>query len=297
VPGALVRLQGAGVKTTQTSDDGEYAFDDVESGAWALEPNKGSDFGDAISSLDAAWVLQAVVGLRVLTEEQRLACDVTGDGTISSLDAARILQFSVRMISRMPVATACNSDWTFLPAPEPVQSSLMVPPHVAADQCAPGRIMIESLDSEAVDQNFQAVLFGDCTGNWRPATAAAETAPGKHAPRVQVGKLERHGGTLRARLYVRTAGEFHSLNAQLAYDGSKLQLLRATTRRAGRGAIVAASESSPGDARLAIASADAIGGRRGAIIDLVFAPLGDARFGRVDVVRANVDDQLARSRD
>ena len=45
-----------------------------------------------ITTVDAKWVLQAVSGSRVLTDEQKAAADVNGDGKINTVDAKWILQ-------------------------------------------------------------------------------------------------------------------------------------------------------------------------------------------------------------
>lgn len=47
-----------------------------------------------ITALDAAYVLQYVVGLRNFTEEEKLLADATENGSVSALDATAILQFS-----------------------------------------------------------------------------------------------------------------------------------------------------------------------------------------------------------
>ena len=65
--------------------------------AGQLTPRKLGDRGSAISALDAAYVLQHVVGMRTLDDAQQLACDVSGNGTLSALDATRILQLTVGM--------------------------------------------------------------------------------------------------------------------------------------------------------------------------------------------------------
>src|SRR5262245_13628330 len=48
-----------------------------------------------ISSLDATYVLQFVAGMRGLTPNQQLLADATGNGTVTAYDATRILQASV----------------------------------------------------------------------------------------------------------------------------------------------------------------------------------------------------------
>ena len=55
-------------------------------------------------ALDAALVLQASGGVRALDAEHRVACDVTGNGSVSPLDAARILQAVVGDLPRFPAA-------------------------------------------------------------------------------------------------------------------------------------------------------------------------------------------------
>ena len=56
-----------------------------------------------ISVYDASLVLQSVVGLINLSERQKIAADVTGDGTVTALDAALILQYTVGLITQFPV--------------------------------------------------------------------------------------------------------------------------------------------------------------------------------------------------
>jgi hypothetical protein len=170
----------------------------------------------------------------------------------------------------------------------------MVQPHVANNDCATGKIMLDPLDGEAIDQNFEAVLFGDCTGNWQPPTVGAEIMPGRNAPRVELSQLAQRRGTLTARLYVRSSRPFQALGARLSYDGSALELLGATAKGAP-GALVVAAEHGPGDGQIALASADPVGGRRGAVVQLIFRlRAGAVDSGSVTLVEASVDDQPAR---
>jgi hypothetical protein len=82
-----------------------------------VAPTKNGGANAGVSTLDATFALQAVVGARTFTDFQRLACDVTGDGTVSSLDAARILQLVAGARDHMPAAEMCGSDWIFVPDP------------------------------------------------------------------------------------------------------------------------------------------------------------------------------------
>ena len=171
VPGVGVQLTGPFSESTSTDATGAYAFDDLPPGAWTVRPHKSGDFGNGVSSLDAARILQRIVGIRAFTPEQTLACDVTGNGTLSALDAARVLQFQSGVVTRFPVAGACASDWLFLPVPAaaPNQGQISVEPQITSGVCESGAIGFDSLTSTVSDQNFSAILFGDCTGNWTPA--------------------------------------------------------------------------------------------------------------------------------
>ena len=53
--------------------------------------------------LDAALVMQHVVGEMTLTSEQQLRADVTGNGALSSMDVALILQKITGLIVEFPV--------------------------------------------------------------------------------------------------------------------------------------------------------------------------------------------------
>jgi Matrixin len=304
VPAAVLRLVGSGDRATETAADGAYSFSDVEPGAWELTPQKSSDAASAVSALDAAYVLQATVGRRSLSVLQRLACDVTGNGEISSLDAARILQYSVGVVGQLPVAAACDQDWAFLPAVTVATDSILaIPPGMEGGECQHGKIMLDDLEDEAAGLDFEAVLFGDCTGNWAPQAASAEASrPTPSAPRVRIGRLHHgRGDTAVVRLYVRSPQPFHSLNVTLSYDPDQLGLPRVTRRRPARDAILATNAATPGQLVLAMASADGFGSRSAALLDIAFSTSTSPKnVSPVAIAQAIVDEApavaLSRSR-
>ncbi|MFN8641333.1 MAG: dockerin type I repeat-containing protein [Candidatus Binatia bacterium] len=65
---------------------------DVPTADLLVQAEGGGAVGAAISALDATYVLQAVAQLRTLSPEQALACDVTGNGSLSTVDATLLLQ-------------------------------------------------------------------------------------------------------------------------------------------------------------------------------------------------------------
>ena len=162
-------LEGSSPLAVTSGADGTYTVSGLTPGNWLIAPRKSGGQGNAISALDAAYVLQAAAGLRALDTEQKLAGDVTGDGTVSALDAARILQYAVGLIPQLPAAQLCASDWLFVPAPAPLPPATALPPALGGGACQPGAISFAPLATDAAAENFDAVLLGDVTGNWQAA--------------------------------------------------------------------------------------------------------------------------------
>jgi hypothetical protein len=165
--GVAVGLPPSGQSAT-TDGAGAYAFAAAPGIALQIAPRRAGGVGTAVSALDAAWVLQAVAGARTLTPPQRLAADVTGDGTLSTLDAVYILQRAVGGTNPFPAAQTCASDWLFTPVPSAAPGQSLVPPALATGTCQPGAIAFAPLSGSSTGQDFAAVLLGDCTGSWAP---------------------------------------------------------------------------------------------------------------------------------
>ena len=158
-------VAGVSLGSTSSGVDGAYGLA-APAGAAQIVPSKTGGLGGGLSSLDAAWVLQAVAGTRTLEPLQVLAGDVTGDGTLSALDAARILQHVVGALPRLPAAERCASDWLFVPRPSAAPNQSLVSPALSSSTCTMGAIGFAPLAGDAAGQDFQAVLLGDVTGNW-----------------------------------------------------------------------------------------------------------------------------------
>lgn len=165
VPGVDVELLGPAAGTATTDAGGFYSLA-ATADTWTVRPSKIGDDNGAISSVDAAYALQAAVGRRVLDGFEMLACDTNRDGSITAIDAALILQRVVGRIARLPVADSCGSDWAFVPQPDAAAGPIVTQPDPSADPCRPGSVTYDPLSGTAVGQDFVAVLFGDCSGNW-----------------------------------------------------------------------------------------------------------------------------------
>jgi hypothetical protein len=168
VPGVTVNAIGAPPQSTVSNAAGDYAFAEVLADSLSLRPEKLGDFGAGISSLDAAFASQRAVGQRTFDTFQELACDVTGNGSVGSLDVARIRQLRLGILARFEVAVACGSDWLFLPVPLLLPGQDASAPQIGGGACQLGSISYTPLAPPAGGQDFIAILFGDCTGNWQP---------------------------------------------------------------------------------------------------------------------------------
>lgn len=169
VAGVTVNLQGTTSFITTTDQYGSFSFTQSVSGNRQLVPEKMGDLNDGITSFDATLALQEAVGLTILDSIQTTACDVTANGQVSSLDAARILQKRVGLLDEFAVANLCGGDWAFFPDPRSAANQASMDPQISTGACQPGSIEYIPLSVPVHDQDFVAILFGDCSGNWAPS--------------------------------------------------------------------------------------------------------------------------------
>jgi hypothetical protein len=275
VNGAVVQLRnmtaGTITATAQTNASGQYAFSGLSAGNWQVQPLKNGNAGSAIDILDAVAILQATVGTRTLSPQQHIACDVSGDNSVNIIDAVLIMQYTVGLISRFPVAQTCNSDWAFVPEPAPAANQQILAPLISTTTCRNGAIGFNPLAAQADNQNFSAVLFGDCTGNWQPsgsgaaaALVAADTANG-----VRIGQyVQSSGGRFRVPVSV-TTGSFRGLTAEIRYDPTQFTAFRVRPVRRAHSALMEANLQVPGLVKVVMASARPL--PKGAAFVLEFA--------------------------
>src|SRR5579862_5267564 len=256
VGSALMQLTNPPTQT-QTDLNGQYTFAGLSIGSTSVWAHKAGDVGDGVSALDAVYILESLSGSRTLSAAQQIACDVTGNGSLSTLDASMILQYKTGVMSSFPVAQTCNSDWTFLPL---AQSSLTVQvtqPVIQTGVCQPGKVTFSPLAGIVSSVNFSAILFGDCTGNWQSSGTGALTralsAPANNT--VGLGRPQRHGRRVRVPLVVQAAGGFQGLDVQLSYDSAALKAVDVRTAPGAQGALMAANTSVPGAIVISLASA------------------------------------------
>jgi choice-of-anchor B domain-containing protein len=294
VSGAAVYLQGPTPGMVQTDSSGQFLLGDLDGGTWGVRPQKTGDVGNAVSAADAVFALQAAVHMFTPDAALQMACDVSGDGRISPTDALLILRYKVGLITAFPVTSACASDWAFMPEPAPATNQQVATPAVAANSCQPGGIDWTPLSGSAADQDFSAVLFGDCSGNWTPSTGSSvpgrpENGSGRGSVRVGAALRTTRSSTLRVPVYVQAAAPFHSIDLQLSYDATRLRWLRMRGVRQARGALAAVNQRVPGLIAISLASLDPL--RSGAVLVLEFRGRAGVVGAPVHVASALVGEQ------
>ncbi len=161
-----VTITGAGSPNVFTTTGppgataGQYALSGFGSGSYTVTPTKPAGPNSAISSFDAARVAQGVsASVPFVSQNQRFAADVTGNGVVSSQDAGKIAQFAAGLPIQAPNLT---SEWRFFVTGAP--SPLPTPPQTYNDSRT-----YASVTGNLTGEDYVAILVGDVTGNWNPA--------------------------------------------------------------------------------------------------------------------------------
>jgi hypothetical protein len=293
VQAVTVQLDGPTPASTQTDATGQFALNGLPEAMWCIVPQKLGGINNSISAVDAVAVLQAAVGLRSLDAAQQIACDVNGDGKVSAVDAVLMLEYKVGEITSFPAAGRCASDWVFVPEPAAATNLQVTPPGLGPGTCQSGAICWASLASQATDQNFMAALFGDCSGNWQPATAGLGRSTANHRGAVRLGaaRPERRpraarGFNLRVPLSVETSTAVRGLDVTLRYDPAALAPVGVQRSHAARHALVAMHVAEPGVLTLSLASAEPL--RPGTVLTLQFMRRAARPHPRLEVSSATL---------
>ncbi|MBS1796577.1 MAG: carboxypeptidase regulatory-like domain-containing protein [Acidobacteria bacterium] len=146
VQNVTVSAVGSTTITGATDAGGYYELTGFSTGAYTVTPSKTGD-ANGITSFDASLVAQHVVGLTTLSGSQQLAGDTNNNGALNSFDAALIAQYSVNIANPLSIA----GTWKFSPASRSY-------PNVVTD---------------TPNQNYDAILVGEVSGNWTPPSPFA----------------------------------------------------------------------------------------------------------------------------
>lgn len=160
LPGVIMTLSGALEDGMSTGGAGDYVFRDLPSGGYRVGARLQGVAAGVLTSADVQAALQASVGLPAPNGWRGTACDVTGNGRITALDAARLLRRVNGNAARFPVAVACDSDWLLAPAAGVAGG---VAPLISSGQCTPGSITAANLAAPIAAADWVGTAFGDCS--------------------------------------------------------------------------------------------------------------------------------------
>lgn len=145
---------------------GDYSFASLPMQTWTIQPFMEPDTSACVTHNDAALTLEAAVGNNSLGDQELLAADVSGDGKVTSYDAALMMRFSAGMMQMLPVASNCGTNWLFVPDATEMPNQTTFMPVVSESNCTPGSIELDSVAGPIGNRNFRAVLIGDVDGSW-----------------------------------------------------------------------------------------------------------------------------------
>lgn len=290
VPAAQVEALGTQTLVTATDQTGQFEIADLEEADWRFQPSKLRDIGDAVTALDAVYVLQTTIGLREFQPFQRTLCDVTGNGTLSALDAATILRRAVGILDSFPVTDRCGSDWLFEPVP--VGGGLRLAPNTTDTECQSGAIVFRPLESDVENQSFLAGVIGDCTGSWQPTVSGELSDATTLGEPLQVSvRQERNtdGGNRRLLVAIDTATPVYAILVDVDVASAEPAAnVKVRTVPAVPHLIRAIDTDNPGHVRVAVASAVPLRASGGAMVAITLAAADGASVS-VDRVKVNED--------
>jgi len=227
-------------------------------GPYNVTPSKTGDV-NGISSLDASRVAQHVAKLITLTSNQQLAGDASNNGSLSSFDASLIAQ----TVAGLPNAGIAGI-WKFVPS---------------------SRTYL-SLSGDETDQNFNAILVGDVTGNWSASDASVKgIAPNgmysDSAAQVTVSLPNTAGASGLSVTIPITVGDLTGFGVvaydfTLAFDPNVLQLQSPPTDSGGTlssGMTITPNASSPGRLIISAFGSNVLSGA-GTLLNLKFNVVG-----------------------
>jgi hypothetical protein len=168
VPGVRVDLIATPARNTQTNGAGRYGFPELGGGNVQVLPSRSGAPNGAVDDADATLALKALVGTAALDATRTVACDVTANGSLTALDAARIRQLHAGTLARFASADACQSDWLFWPSASALANQTTTSPSLSAGSCTRGRITFSPLAPPVDNRDFNALAIGDCDASWAP---------------------------------------------------------------------------------------------------------------------------------
>jgi hypothetical protein len=155
-----------------TGTPGTYVLTGFGAGSYTIKPTKPGGANAAVNSFDAARVAQGVSGtVPFVSQNQRFVSDASGNGSVTSNDAALIAKFAAGLGGAGNVG-----QWKFFVTGAP--SPLPTAPQTYNDS----RTYPMGVTSSMAGEDYVALLVGEASGNYNPANHP------RPAGRVESGK-------------------------------------------------------------------------------------------------------------
>jgi len=164
VPNVILALYGEKDYTVTSDESGRYTFNNIEPGSYSLVAIKDDDLS-GLGADDATRIRRFKVGDNVSFNcYQKLAADVTMDGTIGAVDSSRVAIGSAKIDADLEACFQNDSciHWIFV---KPLTTTCDNLP----SNMKPEGIAIEINDSSISDMNLVGIRLGDVTGNFESA--------------------------------------------------------------------------------------------------------------------------------
>ena len=216
-----------------TDADGRYHIGPTPVGDYDVSLSRGNGPLAAIDALDAADILRHLIGSLALSEGQRFAADVSGNGIIGTTDAGLILRFLVGLESSFPA----GSFWQF----------------------EPGTLQFQPLIQDEF-RNFTAYLMGDVDGSWVTVGGTGKQliseGPSLSLERIPSGRANR----TEVRLEACQLDALRGGTVELRYDARALQVTDIQRIELNNDFLLATNLQDPGVIRIAFAGTDGLDG-------------------------------------
>jgi uncharacterized delta-60 repeat protein len=268
-----------------TGTSGSYVLTGFGAGSYTIRPTKPGGPNAAINSFDAARVAQGVAGsVPFVSQNQRFVSDSSGNGSVTSNDAALIAKFAAGL------GGAGNAgQWKFFVTGAP--SPLPTAPQTYNDSRTYASVM-----NNIMGENYVAVLIGEASGNYNTSTnprPARTVGSGRMSDVGENGRAAEESITVTAQPALTEADkvilipvsvegvkgkDIISYEFNLRYDPTVIQPLENSADLAGtvsRGLMVVTNPYEPGLLRVVVYGSMPIE-EDGVLLNLRFTAVGPA---------------------
>lgn len=234
---------------------GLYFLNGFGQDGYTVTPTKVGGVNNALTSFDAARIIQHVLALNLLSGSQLIIADVSVNGLIQSFDAACIAAFVVEL-------------------PQPSQAGRW--------RFQPANRFYPSITTDFTNQNYNALLLGDVTGNWNDPIAIPPGRPANEPEKNAFVELPRVAASADEEIIIPISihGAANtgiiSYEFNLRYDPSVIQPLASpvdVSGTASRGLMSVVNSREPGLLRVVMYGALPLDGD-GILLNLKFTAVG-----------------------